>query len=265
MSGIPSEYSIIGEVLAIALAIILLSGIALYVAFRVKETFHEERGRGARVAKVALLIGLLFLSGGVFYFFAAGFNSSGSGTSSTLSSTVTNSSHSSTSSSHSSTSSTSSTRSSSGTSTSVSSTVSSSKTSSKTTSSSSSSILGGLSLTTSFPSTETKGSSFDGTFTIVNNASVAAGSATLQLMNLLKQFDLQSCSMSVNGGEVQDCSPSVSEDLLTLGNIAPGTTIITLKLAAPSQPGQFMDMVMLHYQLGTPRTLTATINVHVKG
>jgi hypothetical protein len=250
MSGIPSEYSLIGEVLAISLAIILLSGIALYVAFRVKETFHEERGRGARVAKVALLIGLLFLSGGVFYFFAAGFNSSGPGTSSTLSSTVTSSSHSSTSSTRSS-----------GTSTSVSSTVSSSKT----TTSSSSFIQGGLSLTTSFPSTETKGSSFDGTFTIVNNASVAAGSATLQLMNLLKQFDLQSCSMSVNGGEVQDCSPSVSEDLLTLGNIAPGTTVITLKLAAPSQPGQYSNMVMLHYQLSTPRTLTATINVHVKG
>jgi hypothetical protein len=251
-------------VLAISLAIILLSGIALYVAFRVKETFHEERGRGARVAKVALLIGLLFLSGGVFYFFAAGFRSFGSGTSSTLSSTVTSSVSHSTSSTLSSTvtssvsHSTSSTRSSSGTSTSV----SSSKT---TSSSSSSSVQGGLSLTTSFPSTETKGSSFYGTFTIVNNASVAAGSATLQLGNLLNQFAFQSCSISVNGGGVQDCSSSVSGNLVTLGAIAPGTTVITLELVAPSQPGQFMDMVMLHYQLSTARTLVATISIHVKG
>jgi len=84
-------------------------------------------------------------------------------------------------------------------------------------------------------------------------------------MDLLNQFAFKGCSISVNGGGVQDCSPSVSGNLVTLGGIAPGTTIITLELAAPSQPGQFTDMVMLHYQLGTPRMLVATINIHVKG
>ena len=89
----------------------------------------------------------------------------------------------------------------------------------------------------------------------------------LQLMNLLNQFTLKGCSISVNGGGVQDCGPSVSGNMLTLGAIEPGTTVITLELDAPSQPGMFMDMVMLHYQLGTPPMpmLVATINIHVKG
>ena len=33
----------------------------------------------------------------------------------------------------------------------------------------------------------------------------------------------------------------------------------------PIAAGMFMDMVMLHYQSGTPRMLVAMINIHVKG
>jgi hypothetical protein len=87
----------------------------------------------------------------------------------------------------------------------------------------------------------------------------------LQLMNLLNQFALKGCSISVNGGGAQDCSPPAGGNMVTLGAIAPGTTVITLELTAPSQPGQFMDMVMLNYQLGTAHMLVATISIHVKG
>lgn len=66
------DYSIIGIVVAVTLAILAFSAIALYLAFRLRETFREEHQRGVRVAKAAFLIGILFLAGGLFYFFATG-------------------------------------------------------------------------------------------------------------------------------------------------------------------------------------------------
>lgn len=64
------DVSIIGIVFALILFIIIFSAVILYLAFRIKETFREEKRRGARVAKIAFLIGILFLAGGSFYFFA---------------------------------------------------------------------------------------------------------------------------------------------------------------------------------------------------
>jgi len=48
----------------------IFAAIVLYLAFRIKETFREEKSRGILVAKIAFLIGILFLAGGSFYFFA---------------------------------------------------------------------------------------------------------------------------------------------------------------------------------------------------
>jgi hypothetical protein len=64
------DTSIVGMVFALILFIIIFSAMTLYLAFRIKETFREEKRRGARVAKVAFMIGTLFLAGGIFYFFA---------------------------------------------------------------------------------------------------------------------------------------------------------------------------------------------------
>ncbi len=64
------DIAIIGVVFAIILLIIFFSAIVLYLSFRIKETFRKETRRGATVAKVAFLIGILFLAGGLFYFFA---------------------------------------------------------------------------------------------------------------------------------------------------------------------------------------------------
>lgn len=67
---IPTDISILGVVLAILLLIIAFSAIVLYLAFRIKETFREERKRGIQIVKIAFIVGTLFLAGGIFYFFA---------------------------------------------------------------------------------------------------------------------------------------------------------------------------------------------------
>jgi len=64
------DVSILGIVFALILFIIIFSAVILYLAFRIKETFREEKRRGVRIAKIAFLIGVLFLAGGSFYFFA---------------------------------------------------------------------------------------------------------------------------------------------------------------------------------------------------
>lgn len=64
------DLAVIGVVFALILLIIFFSAVVLYLSFRIKETFRKETRRGATVAKVAFLIGILFLAGGLFYFFA---------------------------------------------------------------------------------------------------------------------------------------------------------------------------------------------------
>ena len=64
------DLSIIGIIFAIILFIIFFAAVVLYLSFRIKETFREEKKRGFLVVKVAFLIGILFLAGGSFYFFA---------------------------------------------------------------------------------------------------------------------------------------------------------------------------------------------------
>jgi hypothetical protein len=50
--------------------LVIFSAVVLYLSFRIKETFRKETRRGATVAKIAFLVGILFLAGGLFYFFA---------------------------------------------------------------------------------------------------------------------------------------------------------------------------------------------------
>jgi hypothetical protein len=58
-------------VFALILVIIFFSAVALYLAFRIKETFRKETRKGVTIAKTGFLIGILFLAGGIFYFFAS--------------------------------------------------------------------------------------------------------------------------------------------------------------------------------------------------
>lgn len=64
------DLALLGIVFALVLFILVFSAMVLYVAFRVKETFRGESRRGIVIAKVAFLIGVLFLAAGGFYFLA---------------------------------------------------------------------------------------------------------------------------------------------------------------------------------------------------
>ncbi len=239
MAGVPSDYTIIGLVLAISVAIILLSGLALYISFRVRETLREEKGRGARAAKVGLLIGLLFLSGGVFYFFASGFNANAGNVSTTSFTT------------HSSVS----------TSTSLT-TTSQSTTSTSTTSTSSS---GGQSVSMNVQCPTSGGSvkaggTFSCTVTIYNLGSSTYQSATLVSSGDFTQFAFQSCSKTVNGNPAS-CSAASSTEI-AVGDLAPGTTVLTIGAAAPSSNGQKICTLTLASP-GIAQTIMQTFTIQV--
>ncbi len=68
------DFRIIGIGIAITFAIIALSAITLYLAFRVKETFREEKSFKMQFVKMGFILGILFLAGGLFYFFAQAMN-----------------------------------------------------------------------------------------------------------------------------------------------------------------------------------------------
>ena len=235
MAGIPSDYTIIGTVLAISVAIILISGLALYVSFRVKETLREEKGKGARAAKVGLLIGLLFLSGGVFYFFASGFNASSSnGTAQTTTQS----------------------------SVSTSSTLTTSSLSS-TTSTTSTSSGQSVSMTVQCPSSGgsvSAGATFTCTVTIYNLGSSTYQSATLVSSGAFTQFAFQSCSKTINGNPASCTVPSSTE--IAVGDIGPGTTVLSLGVMAPSSAGQKSCSLTLASP-GMAQTITQNFTIQV--
>ncbi len=259
MMAVPSDYTIIGTVLALAVAILLLAGLALYVAFRVRETLRDERGGSTRAVKVAFLIGLLFLSGGVFYFFASGFGGSG-GSSSVLSTSTASSS---TGSAFTSTPSTS-TGVSSTTSTTSGQSSSSTSTSTSTSPSSSTTTTAAQEVSMPAPSCAgnrvTAGMTFSCSLTIYDAGSTTYSSATLVSSGDFAKFTFLSCDESVNGGS--STPVSCSAGAVAVGNIVPNTIILTLTIQAPSQSGQNNNCVLTLSANGLqPITVTFSIQV----
>jgi hypothetical protein len=249
----PSDYTIIGAVLAVSIAIILLSGLALYVAFRVRDTLKDERGRGARAAKVAFLIGLLFLSGGVFYFFASGFNSTGATpATSTTSSTKT----------------TTETTTTTGTAPTTPTTSTASTTSLQTTTTTTTSAAtttpssGPVTMSFTCPTPETASSVHTCTVTMVNQGATTYQSATLVSSGDFTQFVFQAgtCSETVNGASASCSVPTSGE--VAVGNLAPGTTVVTFDVTAPSTSGQKTCSLTLDAP-GMPASVTSNYTIQV--
>ncbi len=64
------DLSIVGAAIAVTFVVIALSAVTLYLSFKIKETFREDKGTKIQIAKTSFIIGILFLAGGLFYFFA---------------------------------------------------------------------------------------------------------------------------------------------------------------------------------------------------
>ena len=252
MAPFPTDVTIVGTVLALAVAILVLAGLALYVAFRVRETLHDEKGGGARAAKVAFLIGLLFLSGGVFYYFASGFSAPGQGTTTVPGSSTTSVVASTTSTSATGTSSTVVT-----TSTITSSTTATTFSTTKTTTA--------QSVAMPAPSCQgsrvTAGSTFTCDIYVYDQGSSTFSSASIVSSGDFAKFTFLSCAKSVNGGPSTQVSTSSSA--ISVGDIAPGTTILTVTVQAPSQSGQYSNSVLTLNAPGFPQPVSVTFTMQV--
>ncbi|MHA2407297.1 MAG: hypothetical protein ACXACA_02860 [Candidatus Ranarchaeia archaeon] len=192
----PYDLTIIGIVFALILVIIFFSAIVLYLAFRIKETFRKETRKGFTVVKIGFLIGILFLAGGIFYFFA-----------NTLGNMAEPSPTPSPSSPY-------------------------------------------LNLTVSYPRTVTVNTLFTMDLTIINPTTATAHGATIQANELFADFVIQSSTHEVVG------------NVIKIGEVPPGTTIVSLELSTPNKPGTEVDTVSLLFQeMTAPVTQQVTISV----
>lgn len=188
------DASLIGLVFSFILFIIFFSAIILYLAFRIKETFRSERKRSVLVIKIFFLVGVLFLAGGVFYFFA---NMLRSPTSLTP-------------------------------------------------------FPGDqvLNLTASYPSSVKVNTVFTVSFTVVNPSVSTAHGVTIQACVLFESFTIRSSTHEIVG------------NVINVGNVSPGTTIVSLELYAPGRAGKVSGEVNLLFQeMKSPVTQEITITV----
>ncbi len=64
------KLEILGIGIAVTFAIIALSAIILYLSFRIKSTFENDKSVKVQVVKTLFILGILFMAGGMFYYFA---------------------------------------------------------------------------------------------------------------------------------------------------------------------------------------------------
>ena len=234
-----SDITIVAIVFALILLVVFFSAVVLYLAFRIKEAFRKETRRGATVAKVAFLIGILFLAGGIFYFAANSLANSESPPEPSPSSSPSPISSSSIMPSVSPTPS--------------SPTASSSGTPNATTQPSFTSNPGTfLSLSVAYPPTAKMNSTITITFTITNPSLETAHSAVLETNSLFQIFQLELSTKPIIG------------NVINVGDVPQGTTIVTLQLLSPKQSRNFNDTITLIYQEATSK-ITQSINISIRG
>lgn len=238
--SVPLDLAIIGIVIALILVIIFFSAAALYLAFRIKETFRKETRRGATAAKIGFLIGILFLAGGIFYFFASTLRNTG-----TPSATAPPSP-------------TAPTVSPPSTPTFAASSPSTpnqtptppadvTPTSSPTPTPAPSPTL---SLSVSYPPSVKINTTFTVGFTIINPTAATAHGVTIHADAFFADFKIQASTHEVVG------------NIVNVGDVPPGTTIVSLELLTPKKAGIVTDTVLLLFQeMTTPITQEITISV----
>lgn len=223
------DLSVIGIVFAIILFIIFFAAVVLYLAFRIKETFREEKKRGMLAVKVAFLIGILFLAGGSFYFFAQILTPQSSLPDTTPPDN------------------------------SSSDTIPPDNSSSNTTlpetpppSNETETENGNpeLAMSVSYPSRTKMNTKIIMTFTITNPTEYTAHDVVVQTNVLFEQFNAVSTTYERTGNAIE------------IGDVPSGTIIVSLELTAPSKPQQMGDTITLTFkEMNEPITQEISISV----
>lgn len=90
------------------------------------------------------------------------------------------------------------------------------------------------------------------TFTVTNPSGSTTHGSTIQAEVILTNFEVQSSTHEVVG------------NVINIGDVPPGTTIVSLELMAPSRPRKISGTVNLTYQEMT-EPITQEITISVKG
>ena len=110
-----------------------------------------------------------------------------------------------------------------------------------------------LNLTISNPSSVTFNSNCTVSFTVINPTTTTAHAATIQADLFFSEFTIQSSTHEVVG------------NVIKIGDVPSGTTVVSLELLAPSKPGTFSDTVSLLFQeMTAPVTQEITVSVEGK-
>jgi hypothetical protein len=217
------DIAIIGVVFALILLVIFFSAVVLYLAFRIKETFRKETRRGATIAKIGFLIGILFLAGGIFYFFANTLTNIAEPTPTISPSPSPTASPS------------------------PSPTDTPSPTATPTPTPTPVLILG-----VSAPSQIRMNTPISVSFTISNPTGSTAHGAYITTEGLFADFAVQSSAYEING------------NVINIGDVPSGTTIVSIDLVSPDKAGAFTYTIALNFQEMTA-PVTKGITILVRG
>ncbi len=253
------DLTIIAIVFALVLFLVFFSAVVLYLSFRIKETFRKETRRGATVVKIAFLIGILFMAGGIFYFFANSFvavnqvNPSPSPTPvPTLSPTTPSGGSQSPSTSPTQTPTATPVTAQPSNPTSSPSFTPSPTPSLSLSSSPTPSSTSKVTFSAAYPPTAKMSSAVTITFTIINPTGSTVQGATIQTNVLFQEFAVQSCNYPIVG------------NVINVGNLASGSTIVSLQLITSAHPTNLAETVSLMYS-GETNPSTQQISIGVRG
>jgi hypothetical protein len=219
------DIAIIGVVFALILLVIFFSAVVLYLAFRIKETFRKETRRGATIAKIGFLIGILFLAGGIFYFFANTLTNIAE-PNPTASPTPT-----------------------------ISPSPSPTSSPSPTTTpvpTPTPTPAPTLTLSVSAPSQIRMNTLMSISFTISNPTESTAHGAYIETEGLFADFAVQSSTYEING------------NVINIGDVASGTKVVFIDLLSPDRTGTFTYTIALNFQEMTA-PVTKGITILVRG
>jgi hypothetical protein len=200
----------------------------LYLAFRIKKTCKETR-RGATIAKIGFLIGILFLAGGIFYFFANTLTNIAE-PNPTASPTPTISPSPSP----------------------TASPLPSPPDTPSPTATPTPTPTPTLILSVSAPSQIRMNTLISVSFTISNPTDSIAHGAYIETEGIFADFAVQSSTYEING------------DVINIGDVPSGTTIVFIDLVSPDSAGTFTYTIALNFQEMTA-PVTKGITILVRG